>query len=126
MSSSTSPPLSTSAPSPSPSPLPPPIPSVTPNPIKKANKPFLVHQNYKKRQAALSQNPPSPSSSQSTSILSTTLKTLLLTLLTSLVLSRAITQTWTWGHSSKYTNPHQVSSFSFLFLSLATDPPFLS
>ena len=114
--SSSSPPLSSpSAQSPSPSSsLPPPIPAVTPNPppqIKKANKPFLVHQNYKKRQAELAANPPKPNSTSSSSqpsFVATTLKTLFLTLLTSLVLSRAITQTWTWGIESKYTNPQQV------------------
>lgn len=91
------------------SPLAPPVPSVTPTPIKKANKPFLVHQKYiKQQQQELARNPPPPSPrpprSTTSLILSSTLKTLLLTLLTSLLLSRAITQSWTWGYESKYTN----------------------
>ncbi|GAA5909914.1 cytochrome b5-like heme/steroid binding domain-containing protein [Sporobolomyces salmoneus] len=100
---------------------PPPVPPVTPTPktpaqatMKKANKPFLVHQNYKKRQAeeALRKksNPTSSSSSQSPGTLFNVFKWTVFALSTSLVLSRAITQTWTWG----YDPPPQLTSISAL------------
>ncbi|CEQ39039.1 SPOSA6832_00534 [Sporobolomyces salmonicolor] len=49
-----------------------------PQPMKKANKPFLA------------------------------IKWTVLALLTSVALSRALTQTWTWGYEGKWTNPKKI------------------
>ncbi|GAA5881985.1 hypothetical protein JCM16303_003496 [Sporobolomyces ruberrimus] len=85
--------------------LPPPIPSVNPNPvpvpvIKKANKPFLVHQKYKRQQAKLA---PSSNSPATPSFLFDAVKWTLIAFMTSIVLSRAITQTWTWGYEPTFS-----------------------
>ncbi|GAA5959934.1 hypothetical protein JCM3765_000649 [Sporobolomyces pararoseus] len=77
-----------------------------PKPIKKPNKPFLVHQKYKQQQQQQQQQtPPSPSP------LFQLFKYLVLAISTSLVLSKAITQTWTWGYH--YPSPsHYISSLT--------------
>ncbi|GAA5937264.1 hypothetical protein JCM1841_007025 [Sporobolomyces salmonicolor] len=80
-----------------------------PQPMKKANKPFLVQKRYKEklaREAASGKNAANAPSSPS--FFAEAIKWTVLALLTSVALSRALTQTWTWGYEGKWTNPKKI------------------
>ncbi|GAA5910777.1 hypothetical protein JCM6882_002075 [Rhodosporidiobolus microsporus] len=86
--------------------------------IKKANKPFLVQKRYKEKQAAAEAEraknggsskaaPPAPS------FVANALKWTALALLTSAAMSRALTNSWTFGYEGKWSNPKQIYSLLF-------------
>ncbi|GAA6002334.1 hypothetical protein JCM10207_001069 [Rhodosporidiobolus poonsookiae] len=101
--------------SPSSAPSPPQPPQ--PKEIKKANKPFLVHQRYKQRQAAKAaeeaKNPERARKGSESSFVAAVLKWTVLALVTSAALSRALTQSWTFGYEGKWSNPKNIYTAVF-------------
>ncbi|BGO93998.1 hypothetical protein NBRC10512_003630 [Rhodotorula toruloides] len=56
---------------------------------------------------------PSSSRSSSTTVLPTLLNWLMIALVTNLALSRAVTQSWTWGYEGKWANPRKIRDLVF-------------
>ncbi|GEM07357.1 sterol metabolism-related protein [Rhodotorula toruloides] len=52
-------------------------------------------------------------SSSSSSILRTLVNWFIIVLITNLALSRAVTQSWTWGHEGKWSNPRTIRDLLF-------------
>lgn len=87
--------------------------------MKTANKPMLVHQRWKAKQAELAAaNAKEGKSlgdgraytpSKYASAYRVVCKSVVLALLLSVFLSRAITNTWAWGYTPKYNSVHKVS-----------------
>ncbi|GAA6027258.1 hypothetical protein JCM8097_002533 [Rhodosporidiobolus ruineniae] len=88
--------------------------------IKPANKPFLVHQRHKQRQADAAKAKRAgggKSGPTSSSFVGSVLKWTVLALVTSAVMSRALTQSWLFGYEGKWSNPKNIYSLIF------PDPP---
>ena len=79
---------------------------------KEANKPFLVHQKWKKEQAgkAGSGKVVRPAGVGGAAL--GALKWVVIALITSVFASRMVTETWNWGYKGKYSNPAAVSTLS--------------
>lgn len=96
-----------------------PIPTVPkPKEIKKANKPFLVHQKWKAAQAVpLAGSPGSSISSADGGIIGmiiwNVLKWTVIGLLSSSLISKVITETWLWEYDGKWSKPGVVSRYSY-------------
>ncbi|BGP16020.1 hypothetical protein JCM10213_005429 [Rhodosporidiobolus nylandii] len=86
--------------------------------IKTANKPFLVHQRFKQRQAAAAAEAQAGgkkrgSGASGPSFAAQVVKWTVLALLTSAVMSRALTQSWLFGYEGKWSNPRNVYALVF-------------
>ncbi|GAA5993754.1 hypothetical protein JCM5350_008223 [Sporobolomyces pararoseus] len=93
-----------------------PVTPVASKPIKKANKPFLVHQKYKQEQANTLKKDKSSFTPSRPGPLFQVFKYLVLAISTSLVLSKAITQTWTWGYETRPYYLNSLNSFKHLLV----------
>lgn len=85
-------------------------------PMKKANKPFLVHQRWlAKQRAEKERDPHGLRSSRSSSVGAgwSVIKWILLALVTSGLMSRSVTGTFGWGYEGKWSRWSNVSRPKF-------------